>query len=112
MTGPDHHAERIQELEAENARLREEWAQEGIGWLRDKDIDRLMGVEEEVAKLRNALKEEAHWHDRKARELGKQPPSIDRNWRMGVHRERRDAICPLVGWPEGGRAWGELVDPA
>lgn len=73
MTGPDHHAEmeshyatgrelsealmRVAELEAENARLREEWAQEGIGWLRDKDIDRLMGVEDENKRLRERLED-------------------------------------------------------
>lgn len=41
----------ILKLADENARLREEWAQEGIGWLRDKDIDCLMGVEDENKRL-------------------------------------------------------------
>lgn len=41
----------INRQETEIGRLREEWAQEGIGWLRDKDIDRLMGVEDENKRL-------------------------------------------------------------
>ncbi|SFM82186.1 hypothetical protein [Methylobacterium pseudosasicola] len=45
----------IDRQEVENTRLREEWAQEGIGWLRDKDIDRLMGVEAENERLRAAV---------------------------------------------------------